>query len=349
MMLMYGSRNPVRSVSVVIPAVEGSLAGTYTYGASYSAVTGQLRSETLPKVGELPQETVVHEYDQYGLPLKTFGTNTYASEHVYSPYGESLRVTLGASPNKVWVNATYEEGTRRLANFEIRRDKTVQPQVANRTFTYDQAGNVTRIANRPENGTADIQCFDYDTLRRMTSAWTPGSGDCAQAKSVATLGGAAPYWYDFTFDKIGNRQTQVQHTSSGDVTETYTVPASGATAVQPHAVTSVSRTGPTGTSLDEFTYDPAGNVKTRTIGGNTQTLDWNPEGRVSKVTEADGKTSEYVYDAGGNRLLKKEPHATTLYLPGQELVLTKSTSSLAGKRYYSHGGSVVAMKQPWRG
>ncbi|MGB3438715.1 MAG: RHS repeat-associated core domain-containing protein [Actinophytocola sp.] len=340
----YDNLGRPTSVSVVIPPVEGKLAGTYSYRTSYSSVTGQLRSETLPKVGELAQETVVHEYDQDGLPLKSHGQNTYASEHLYSPYGESLRVTLGASPNKVWVNATYEEGTRRLANFEIRRDKTVQPQVANRTFGYDQAGNITKIDNRPENGKADVQCFDYDSLRRMTSAWTPGSGDCTQAKSVATLGGAASYWHDFTFDKIGNRKTQVQHTASGDVTETYTVPASGATAVQPHTVSSVTRTGPTGNSLDEFTYDPAGNVKTRTIGGDTQTLDWSPEGRVSGVTEADGTKSEYLYDAGGNRLLKKEPHATTLYLPGQELVLTKSTATLAGKRYYSHGGSVVAMR-----
>lgn len=340
----YDSLNRPTSVSVVIPAVEGSLAGTYTYGASYSSVTGQLLSETLPKVGELPRETVIHEYDQYGQPVKTFGLNTYASEHQYSPYGESLRVTLGASPNKVWVNATYEEGTRRLTNYEIRRDRTTQPQVANRAFSYDPAGNITRIANQPANGTADVQCFSYDTLRRMTSAWTPGGGDCEQAKTVANLGGAAPYWYDFTFDKIGNRQRQVQHTSSGDITETYTVPASGANAVQPHTVNSVTRTGPTGTSQDEFTYDPAGNVETRTIGGDTQTLEWTPDGRVSTVTEADGTASEYVYDAGGNRLLKREPHATTLYLPGQELVLSESTSSLAGKRYYTHAGAAVAMR-----
>ncbi|MFC4856922.1 hypothetical protein [Actinophytocola glycyrrhizae] len=78
---------------------------------------------------------MVHEYDQDGLPSRTYGASTYASEHLYSPYGESLRVTLGTSPNKVWVNASYEEGTRRLANFEIRRDKTVQPQVANRAFS----------------------------------------------------------------------------------------------------------------------------------------------------------------------------------------------------------------------
>ncbi|WP_217281863.1 hypothetical protein, partial [Kibdelosporangium persicum] len=56
---------------------------------------------------------------------------------------------------------------------------------------------------------AETQCFTYDYLRRMTSAWTPRSGDCAAQKSVAGLGGPGPYWHDFTYDRIGNRATQV--------------------------------------------------------------------------------------------------------------------------------------------
>jgi RHS repeat-associated protein len=339
----YDELNRPTLMSVVIPPAEGLLAKTYTYGASYSTVTGQLVSETIPGVGGLATENVIHTYNDLGLPDSTYGLNTYASEHQYSPYGETLRVTLGASPNKVWVKSDYEEGTRRLDNFQVVRDRTTQGEVTDRTFTYDPGGNLTKIADLPQDGTADTQCFSYDNLRRMTSAWTPGTGDCTANKTVASLGGAAKYWYDYTFDKIGNRSTQVQHTASGDVTETYAVPPPSATAVRPHAVNSVTKTGPTGSSRNDFTYDNTGNTRTRTIGGNQQTLDWNVEGRVSKVTEANGQKSEYVYDADGNRLLKKEPNATTLYLPGQEVVLT-GTSTLAGKRYYNHGGSTVAMR-----
>ncbi|WP_436495337.1 RHS repeat-associated core domain-containing protein [Actinokineospora sp. HUAS TT18] len=340
----YDALGRVTSSSVVIPAAEGKLAGTYTFGASYSSVTGQLLAETKPAAGSLVAENIIHTYNDLGLPESTYGLNTYASEHMYSPYGETLRTTLGVSPNKVWVSSAYTEGTRRIDNIQVKRDSATQPQVTNRTFTYDDNGNVLKIADAPTDGPADTQCFGYDHLRRMTSAWTPKTGDCATQKSVANLGGAAPYWADFTFDKIGNRKTQVKHTAAGDTTETYDNPASGPNAVRPHSLTSVTRVGPTGTSKDEFTYDGAGNTRTRKIGGNTQTLDWNAEGRTSKVTEADGKKSEYIYDANGARLIKKEPNATTLYLPGQELILPTGAANPNGKRYYAHGGEVVAMR-----
>lgn len=341
----YDALGRATSSSVVIPAVEGQLAGTFTFGASYSAITSQLLRETVPAVGGLAAEGINHTYNDLGLPESSYGLNTYASEHLYSPYGETLRTTLGVSPNKVWVSSSYTEGTRRLDNVQVKRDTTTQSQVTNRSFSYDPAGNVTKIADTPLDGPADTQCFGYDHLRRMSTAWTPKTGDCAAAKTVANLGGAAPYWFDFTFDKIGNRLTQTQHKSGGDTTETYTVPASGAGAVRPHTLTSVKRVTPTSTQQDDFTYDATGNTITRKLNGNTQTLDWNTEGRVSKITESGGQTSTYLYDAAGSRLIKKEPGRNTLYLPGHELILNLgSTPTVAAKRYYSHGGATVALR-----
>ncbi|WP_415830196.1 hypothetical protein, partial [Kibdelosporangium persicum] len=46
----------------------------------------------------------------------------------------------------------------------------------------------------------------------------------------------------------------------------------------------VTRVGPNGTSKDEYTYDESGNMRTRKIGGNTQTLEWNAEGLASTRT-----------------------------------------------------------------
>ncbi|WP_436501435.1 polymorphic toxin type 30 domain-containing protein [Actinokineospora sp. HUAS TT18] len=341
----YDSLGRATSSSVVVPASEGQLAGTYNFGASFSAVTGQLLAETVPKAAALPAENILHTYNDMDQPLSTYGLNTYASEHMYSPYGETLRVTLGVSPYKVWLSSSYTEGTRRLDNVQVKRDTATQPQVTNRSFTYDPAGNVTKIADLPTDGPADTQCFNYDYQRRMTSAWTPKTGDCAQAKSVANLGGTAPYWQDFTFDKIGNRKTQVTHASAGDTTETYTNPDSGPGAVRPHTLTSVRRVSPTSTQQDDYTYDAAGNTVTRKLNGNTQTLEWNAEGRVSKVTESGGTSSTYIYDASGSRLIKKEPGRNTLYLPGHEIILyTGTTPTLAAKRYYTHGGMTVAMR-----
>jgi RHS repeat-associated protein len=336
----YDALNRPDITSVVIPADEGKLAGTYTFRSSFSAVTGQLLSEEMPAVGGLEAETVFHTYNSAGLPATTYGKDTYASESLYSAYGETLRVTMGVSPNKVWMANTYSEGVRRLENSTVKTGGEPGTVESSRDFTYDPAGNVTKLVENASQA-AETQCFSYDHLRRLGSAWTPTAGDCGAAKDVNKLGGPAPYWYDFGYDKIGNRKTQVQHSSAGDVTETYDVPASGGR--QPHSLTAVNRTGPTGTAKDEFTYDESGNLKTRKISGNTQTLEWNAEGRVSKVTEADGKASEYVYDASGARLLKKEPNATVLYLPGHEVILARS-GTLTAKRYYDHGDGTIAVR-----
>ena len=46
-----------------------------------------------------------------------------------------------------------------------------------------------------------------------------------------------------------------------------------------------------------------------------------------------GQTTSFVYDADGNRLIRKEPGATTLYLPGMELRLNHATGAVNGTRY----------------
>ena len=42
------------------------------------------------------------------------------------------------------------------------------------------------------------------------------------------------------------------------------------------------------------------------------------------------------YDAGGNRLIRRDPNGTTLYLPGTEVRLDKSGNIVKGTRYYQH-------------
>ncbi|MFC5286202.1 RHS repeat-associated core domain-containing protein [Actinokineospora guangxiensis] len=342
----YDNLGRPTKTSVVIPSAEGLLADTYSFEASFSAVNGQLLSEKMPAAGGLAAENVIHTYDANGLPNSTYGLNTYASDHQYSPFGETLLLAMGVSPRRAWLKNTFEEGTRRLTNVLITRNTsaTTTAQAVNRSLSYDPAGNITRISDVPVGGPADTQCFEYDHLQRMKSSWTPSSGNCAAAKSVAALGGSARYWHDYTFDTIGNRTTKTSHATAGTTTETYEVPTSGPASVRPHAVNAVVRVGPNGTARDEFTYDAAGNTVTRKIGGDTQTLEWNAEGRLTKAVEADGDESTYVYDANGNRLIKREPTGKILYLPGHEVIALAGATTTTGKRYYKHAGETVALR-----
>ncbi|GAA3651214.1 hypothetical protein GCM10022267_41890 [Lentzea roselyniae] len=340
----YDAYSRVLETQVEIPTVEGTLGRTYMFARDYTPVTGALLFTESPAAGGLAAESVSTAYNDQGAPIKTGGLNTYVNEHIYSKFGETLRLTLGAdmSPDQLWLTNYFEEGTRRLEQSIVDRSRDTDYRISNRKYSYDTGGNVARIADQPSDATAwDTQCFRYDKLRRLTKAFTPRSGDCAGEPTAASLGGVASYLYDYGYDKIGNRTLERTTTSSGVVNRKYNYDPAN----QPHVVRSIDESGPSGMAHDEFSYDRAGNTTTRKVAGNTQTISYDVEGRTSKVVEASGKESSYLYDADGGRLIKREPGRTTLYLPeGMELVKDDATKQVSGKRYYSHGGTVVAVR-----
>ncbi|MEJ2855392.1 MULTISPECIES: RHS repeat-associated core domain-containing protein [unclassified Saccharothrix] len=335
--------------TVTIPTVEGVLGTTYTLRQTYTP-TGKpfvTQYNAVVSGGKtiVPREAVGTYYNDIGLPNTTQGNELYVAHTGYSSFGEVLQEVYGsedAAAKNVWVTNTYETGSRRLTRTQVDRETQTDSRIADRNYTYDQAGNITRIADTPQGRPADIQCFAYDYLRRMNEAWTPSSGDCAQTRSATALGGAAPYWNSWTFDKTGNRLTETQHKAAGDTVRTTTYPAAGAP--QPHTARSVTTTGPNGTSLDTFDYDNTGRTKSRKIGGDEQKLEYDAEGNVSRIVNPDGKESRYLYDADGGRLISREPSATTLHVFGQEIRLDTGTTTPSWTRQYSHNGHVVAVR-----
>ncbi|EOD66759.1 hypothetical protein, partial [Amycolatopsis vancoresmycina] len=153
----------------------------------------------------------------------------------------------------------------------------------------------------------------------------------------------APYWKSYSFDKTGNRTKEVDHKSTGDVTNTSIYPAAGPTAVKPHALQKVDTSGPNGTSTSGYTYDQAGSMLTRNVGGDTQTFTYDHEGRTEGVTTASGE-SKYIYDANGTRLVTRAPTGTTLAIGDLELVTTTGTTGVSATRFYQHGGVQVAVR-----
>ncbi|MFC4851874.1 polymorphic toxin-type HINT domain-containing protein [Actinophytocola glycyrrhizae] len=336
--LSYTAEYQPVQTEIEIPASEGpELAGKYTSTLQYKA-DGSLASETYPAAGALPQEGVAHSYSDLGLPLRTwggFGGNTY--EYVlntdYTRYGEPQTITLGQDTKRAWLSYYYQADTRRL-------DRTVvdaevpDPMQADYRYTYDDIGNITSVADIPAGLPSDVQCFRYDHLRRLTEAWTPTNG-CATNPAASALGGPAPYWQSYGYDKTGNRVEQTDHDAADDTTSTYTY--------QGHRLDSATTTTGGVTTLDEYDYDPTGNTTSRVLAGEDQTLEWDAEGHLAKVTE-DGKETTYVYTADGTRLIRRDPQAVTLYLGNQEIRLDRNTQTTTGTRYYSHGGQRIATR-----
>ncbi|SDP67192.1 RHS repeat-associated core domain-containing protein [Pedococcus dokdonensis] len=343
----YDAANRPTGVDTIIPAVanlvEAPLAKTYTARFAYK-VDGSLATAVMGAAGPLPAEVMTYFYNGIGQSDAMTGSGSYVGDTVYSPYGEPLQYAMGNTTGKaVWQTFTYEEGTRRLATSQLDREIVPTPDVVT-SRTYDQAGNITKSAAVPSSGTTDTQCYGYDYQQQLTDAWTPGNGDCTAARSTSALGGPAPYWSTWTFDEVGNRKTETSRAPGvSDQVTSYDYPA--ADSPQPHFATKATTTvnGAT-TAVRTFAPDLAGNTSTRTVGATSQSLSWDAEGHLSKVTSGSTVLAEHVYDAEGNRLVRREPGKTTLYVNGTEVTYTAATAVVTATRYYSFNGATVAVR-----
>ncbi len=151
----------------------------------------------------------------------------------------------------------------------------------------------------------------------------------------APLAGPQAYWNTYGYDEHGNRDVETRHavTASGtDTVRDYSFPplASG----QPHTLRGVAETGPSGASTETYGFDSAGRMTSR--DGTQQT--WDAEGHLRTSTTA-GKTSTYLYDASGERLVRREPGKVTLYMGGTQLMLDTTTQQVSGDRIINLGGA----------
>jgi RHS repeat-associated protein len=333
----YSPNYQPTTTTVEIPEAEETLSGSYTTHYSYNA-DGSPNGVTLPAVGGLPKETVSFEYDDRGAMrtmsggLDEAGTARYVTGTEYTRYGELARLQLGDNGKRVWQSYYYEDSTRRLSR-TIMDAELPKPMQNDVHYTYDASGNVLSIADTPKDSQADRQCFRYDHVRRLTHAWTPEAG-CEADPAVGDLSGPAPYWQSFTYDAVGNRLTETQHAAFGDTVRKYAYSAAGA-----HDLTAVATAGPAGTKTDEYAYDATGN----TVKRPGQSLTWDAEGELAKVTEGD-KVTEYRYDADGNRIVRRDSTGRTLYLAGQELRLDAASGKKTATRYYRYGSATVAVR-----
>lgn len=390
----------------VIPATTqmGALKGSYEQKVTYTA-DGQVASTTYPAAGGLSKETVTTHFDEETSVAEWmgggFGWGTYVASSRTDVFGRLSYLDLGNTYGTV-VSYSYEVGTSRLMNVKLDRERIGGTELDIR-YAYDDAGNVLSAKDKPTAAgrAADQQCYQYDSLRRLTEAWTPATGNCALAKSPAALGGSAPYWASFEYDDVlGNRTDETYRTRglAGDVDGGVTTKrgydyegsrdlngngnsTDAGEFAGPHAVTSITTDGPSGTTGTSFTYDNAGRTRTQTQDSDYLTsklsLGWDHESELASTSTAttvypepepgsgdddsDGDqssgtgpdrgtgttttvTGRNLYTADGDRLVRTAPDGTiTVYLGGQEI--TKAPNgTVTGARYYSFAGQTVAMR-----
>ncbi|MDO0935251.1 RHS repeat-associated core domain-containing protein [Streptomyces sp. DG2A-72] len=356
----YDSLYRPTTTQLVLPSTDplvtsGAVAATTT-SSTYYNLDGTRQYISEPAAGGLAAETVNTGYDTVGLPTTVSGSSGYLLGAAYSAIGQTDQLTLGTSAaagtKKAYITNAWEEGTDRLKQSAV-TDQTHNYELQELNYAYDDAGNVTSITDPTTlggTGKADDQCFTYDGHRRLTEAWTPTTADCSTSgRTAANLGGAAPYWTSYSYSDSGLRDTETSHTSAGDTTKTYCY---GDTA-HPHGLTATttasSCTGVTAT----YAYDKTGNTTGRPNGTDSQSLTWNPEGRLDTLTEKSSSgttksTTSHIYDADGNLLIRRNTGGeTVLYLDdATEVHLDASTSTTKywAQRYYTAGATTIALR-----
>ncbi|MEU1439352.1 polymorphic toxin type 24 domain-containing protein [Streptomyces sp. NPDC005786] len=323
-----------------VPSSETGLAGTYEWYTSYNDNTGQVQDVEHPQMADLPYELVSNSYTAVTGLLDTVSAVTetsssaLVSDMTYDHYGRPIRTEYGEFGRHVWTTTQYDEHTGQVVSAFTDRD-TAPQRVEDTSYTYDPAGNITGIATGYDQGparTTDTQCFKLDALRRINEAWSNTGTACAADPSASIVGERDPYWTSYTYDAVGNRHTEVQHKTaagpSADITRNYTTPETGT-----HNLPSVTQTG-ADPRTETYTYDAAGNTKTRKIGNSDlQTLAWDDEGHLKSSTKVTDTTS-YLYDTDGQRLIRRDSTGTTLYLPGGNELHKDKAGKVTGTRYY---------------
>ncbi|MFD5563542.1 polymorphic toxin-type HINT domain-containing protein [Kitasatospora griseola] len=375
----YDTNYRIKTSSVIIPAVEKELAGTYTTSNGYTAILGSLDHTNLPAMGGLPAEEVDYVYSENGLMTVSAGLSTLVQRVQYDGLGRPVRTILGDPNTQVASTQIYDPSTGRVNKSTLER-QTGTSELDVTSYTYNPAGRITSISDIQSASATDTQCFTYDYLGRLTDAWTdiggtktaampsvPGVGGCVNATGPAmtgtpakpSVGGPSPYWQTYDYDATGNRKSLVQHDITGntakDVTTTQTfgapksvntpttAPNTGGGTGGPHGLQSTSTKSVSGTVATSYQYDAIGNTTSITDTSGTTTLTWNGEDKLESITKTgEAQGTSYLYDADGNQLIRRNPGKTTLNLGSDELTLdtTTPTGSMSAVRYYSAPGGL---------
>src|SRR5207248_2802962 len=162
---------------------------------------------------------------------------------------------------------------------------------------------------------------------RLTHAWT-ATDNCAAVPTPAnhatvgdSLGSASAYWTSWSFDPLGQRANQVQHSTTGgtDTTTTYTYNGNGAG--QPHSLTGTTTTGP------RYYQLPGGAVAVRT---GTATTAYRFE-----VTDQHGTPAFYLDNTTQNPTWRQstpygDPRGTAGTWPDNRAFLNKPADAGTG-------------------
>ncbi len=262
---------------------------------------GRLQQMTYPD-----GEVLTYAYDSGGLVRAATGVKLgvatpYVQRLEYDEFGQRAFLLVGNGADTAY---SYNPLNRRLS-------RLTAGDFQDLNYTYDLVGNITALSNKvPVPHASDIggpvdQTFAYDGLYRLTQAtgewrFSPNKRD--------------DYSLSLAYDTIHNITRKAQShaiTTPGGST----VPQKQTTYDFPYAYASRGPHAPTTVGERAYSYDGNGNQ----IGyddltsGRRRTIAWDEENRIREIRD-NGRTTAFVYDDAGERVIKRGEQGETAYV-----------------------------------
>ena len=350
---------------------------SFTYNGLSQPVNVTAPALTNSITGITHQPVTTHGYDNVGRRTSlsvadaTGGDPTRSMSWVYDPAGRLTTTTNldGAVTTQGWntagdiVSTTQPGGLTKSFTYDAAHHlltatatgSGVDPANPNATSlllesrTYDPAGRLYRITDAmgriteydyywdnllseivkvsPTLGYLDLELNTYDAAGNRTSVMTPGG--------VITR---------FTYDPAGNQKTkELDPTGLNRVT---TNSFNADNSIHHSIVTGAASPGRS--ERIDYTYDPAGQLLTRTVDNTgaspaalTTTLVRDPRGLVTSSTDPTGVTTTYTYDQAGN-LVDTTGAARTVWMNGSATTAQHPVTTLGRNTF----GDITQRRDP---
>ena len=316
--------------------------GGYTFTNVYDETTGVLQG--LSNNGNSTANLASLSYNEYAQP----GSITLLNGAVSSPTSlASETFNYDGNLRPMSLSATWLSGSGNSG------------QILSQNRTYGNADNVTGVSTtfaavpgQSGSGGSETQNFCYDEQNRLVwagnSGTQPGAGNgtCGSGTLTSGLSGAG-YNASYIYTNLGQIWQGPLNGQGAAVQYLYC----NGSASGPHQLTGVYSVGTTcankgnATAIYAAGYDAWGNETSRTYNGITATLSYNILNDLTEYNASNGQEF-YVYDADGNRVLKRSISGgnTTLavYLFGLEEYDYTGNGTLTGQlHYYMLAGHLI--------
>jgi len=228
------------------------------------------------------------------------GTIPATTAYTYSALGDRLTADGPLSGTADTTTWRYDAARRQVGAIAPDPDGAGSRARAAVRTTYDSAGRVTEVENGIVAGTTDTDWAAFASASQRITTWATGR----KAEDAVTAGGTTYAVTQYGYDADGRLQCAAARMNSaawGTISDACTLQATGSY-------------GPD--RIVKATYDAAGRqTKTTSAYGTTDASDdatatYNPNGTTATLTDANGNTTTYEYDAYDRLAKTRYPNGT---------------------------------------